>query len=75
MIVNETPNFIKKITCDFIECRVGELKLLDIFFNPIPAGGGEILPPTVVFFTYLKKYWSEAVEIFKLFFTYPKPYL
>ena len=31
-------------------------------FNPIP--GGQFDPPTTVFFTLLKKYWSQAVEIF-----------
>jgi len=38
------------------------------YINPIPAGGGvNLTPPPVVFFTSLKKHWSEAVEIFWLF--------
>ena len=39
-----------------------------LIFNPIPAGGGMGgKGPPCSFFTLLKKYWSEAVEIFRLF--------
>ena len=41
------------------------LKVLN-YVNPIPAGGGGNLTPRS-FFTLLKMYWSEAVEIFWLF--------
>ena len=39
----------------------------DLGINPIPAGGGSILPPPFSFFAWLKEYLSEDVEIFWLF--------
>ena len=45
-----------------------------MLINPIPAGGGgQFDLPPFSFFTKLKKYWSEAVEIFWLFLLTQSP--
>ena len=41
-----------------------EVELRVFCLNPIPAGGGCQFAPPRSFFLQLKKYWSEAVEIF-----------
>jgi len=46
--------------------RIPPILRVSIYFLPFSwgGGGGQFDPPPVVFFTSLKKHWSEAVEIF-----------
>ena len=56
-----TKSLNKTNICDN-QIKSNQIRLLTLLL--LGEGGGVNLIPPVVFFTYLKKIWSEAVEIF-----------